>query len=105
VPTRCLVPAGSHPLPVRGVRLLRTADGSVQIYAFLINKPKNEYNAIIWLDRVTSPQYLRLPPGVVINMEGTASMLESLLTGIVLNRERTRPHAGMNSVPGWQGAD
>jgi hypothetical protein len=32
--------------------------GSVSVYAFLINKPRNEYNAIIWLDRVTSPQYL-----------------------------------------------
>jgi hypothetical protein len=24
------------------------------VYAFLINKPKNEYNARVWLDRVTT---------------------------------------------------
>jgi len=34
--------------------LVRTADGSLLAYAFLINKPKNEYNAMIWLDRVTA---------------------------------------------------
>jgi len=34
--------------------LVRTRDGSVLAYAFLINKPKNEYNAMIWLDRVTT---------------------------------------------------
>ena len=34
--------------------LVRTRDGSVLVYAFLINKPKNEYNAMIWLDRVTT---------------------------------------------------
>jgi D-alanyl-D-alanine carboxypeptidase/D-alanyl-D-alanine-endopeptidase (penicillin-binding protein 4) len=34
--------------------VLRTTDGSVLAYAFLINKPKNEYNAVIWLDRVTT---------------------------------------------------
>ena len=34
--------------------LIRTTDGSVLVYAFLINKPKNEYNAMVWLDRVTT---------------------------------------------------
>jgi serine-type D-Ala-D-Ala carboxypeptidase/endopeptidase (penicillin-binding protein 4) len=34
--------------------VLRTADGSVLAYAFLINNPKNEYNAVVWLDRVTT---------------------------------------------------
>ena len=34
--------------------LVRTADGSLLVYAFLINKPKNEYNAVVWLDRVTT---------------------------------------------------
>jgi len=34
--------------------MVRTADGSLLAYAFLINKPKNEYNAMIWLDRVTA---------------------------------------------------
>jgi serine-type D-Ala-D-Ala carboxypeptidase/endopeptidase (penicillin-binding protein 4) len=34
--------------------LIRSADGSLLAYAFLINKPKNEYNAMIWLDRVTA---------------------------------------------------
>jgi serine-type D-Ala-D-Ala carboxypeptidase/endopeptidase (penicillin-binding protein 4) len=34
--------------------LVRTTDGSVLVYAFLINKPKNEYNARVWLDRVTA---------------------------------------------------
>ena len=34
--------------------LVRTADGSLLAYAFLINKPKNEYAAMIWLDRVTT---------------------------------------------------
>jgi len=34
--------------------VLRAADGSVLAYAFLINKPKNEYNAVVWLDRVTT---------------------------------------------------
>jgi serine-type D-Ala-D-Ala carboxypeptidase/endopeptidase (penicillin-binding protein 4) len=36
------------------VGLVRTADGSLLGYAFLINKPKNEYNARVWLDRVTT---------------------------------------------------
>jgi D-alanyl-D-alanine carboxypeptidase/D-alanyl-D-alanine-endopeptidase (penicillin-binding protein 4) len=36
------------------VGVLRTKDGSVLAYAFLINKPKNEYNAMVWLDRVTA---------------------------------------------------
>jgi D-alanyl-D-alanine carboxypeptidase/D-alanyl-D-alanine-endopeptidase (penicillin-binding protein 4) len=34
--------------------LIRTTDGSLLVYAFLINKPKNEYNARVWLDRVTT---------------------------------------------------
>ena len=34
--------------------VLRTTDGSLLAYAFLINKPKNEFNAVVWLDRVTS---------------------------------------------------
>jgi D-alanyl-D-alanine carboxypeptidase/D-alanyl-D-alanine-endopeptidase (penicillin-binding protein 4) len=34
--------------------LMRTADGSLLVYAFLINKPKNEFNAVVWLDRVTT---------------------------------------------------
>ncbi len=34
--------------------LVRTTDGSLLVYAFLINKPKNEYNAMVWLDRVTT---------------------------------------------------
>jgi serine-type D-Ala-D-Ala carboxypeptidase/endopeptidase (penicillin-binding protein 4) len=33
---------------------VRTTDGSLLVYAFLINKPKNEYNAMVWLDRVTT---------------------------------------------------
>jgi D-alanyl-D-alanine carboxypeptidase/D-alanyl-D-alanine-endopeptidase (penicillin-binding protein 4) len=34
--------------------VLRATDGSVLAYAFLINKPKNEYNSMVWLDRVTT---------------------------------------------------
>jgi serine-type D-Ala-D-Ala carboxypeptidase/endopeptidase (penicillin-binding protein 4) len=34
--------------------LVRTTDGSLLAYAFLINNPKNEYNARVWLDRVTT---------------------------------------------------
>jgi serine-type D-Ala-D-Ala carboxypeptidase/endopeptidase (penicillin-binding protein 4) len=34
--------------------LIRTTDGSLVAYAFLINNPKNEYNARVWLDRVTT---------------------------------------------------
>ena len=34
--------------------LVRTRDGSVLVYAFLINRPKNAYNARVWLDRVTA---------------------------------------------------
>jgi serine-type D-Ala-D-Ala carboxypeptidase/endopeptidase (penicillin-binding protein 4) len=33
--------------------VIRTKDGSLLAYAFLI-RPKNEYNAMIWLDRVTT---------------------------------------------------
>jgi D-alanyl-D-alanine carboxypeptidase/D-alanyl-D-alanine-endopeptidase (penicillin-binding protein 4) len=33
---------------------VRTTDGALLVYAFLINKPKNEYNARVWLDRVTA---------------------------------------------------
>jgi serine-type D-Ala-D-Ala carboxypeptidase/endopeptidase (penicillin-binding protein 4) len=36
------------------VGLVRTTDGSLLAYAFLINNPKNEYNARVWLDRVTT---------------------------------------------------
>jgi D-alanyl-D-alanine carboxypeptidase/D-alanyl-D-alanine-endopeptidase (penicillin-binding protein 4) len=34
--------------------MVRTADGSVLVFAFLINNPKNEYAATVWLDRVTT---------------------------------------------------
>jgi D-alanyl-D-alanine carboxypeptidase/D-alanyl-D-alanine-endopeptidase (penicillin-binding protein 4) len=34
--------------------VLRTTDGSLLVYAFLINNPKNEFNAVVWLDRVTT---------------------------------------------------
>jgi serine-type D-Ala-D-Ala carboxypeptidase/endopeptidase (penicillin-binding protein 4) len=34
--------------------LIRTRDGSVLVYAFLINRPKNAYNARVWLERVTA---------------------------------------------------
>jgi D-alanyl-D-alanine carboxypeptidase/D-alanyl-D-alanine-endopeptidase (penicillin-binding protein 4) len=34
--------------------LIRTRDGSVLVYAFLINRPKNAYNARVWMDRVTA---------------------------------------------------
>lgn len=34
--------------------LVRAKDGSLLVYAFLINKPKNSYNAVVWLDRVTA---------------------------------------------------
>jgi D-alanyl-D-alanine carboxypeptidase/D-alanyl-D-alanine-endopeptidase (penicillin-binding protein 4) len=34
--------------------MVRTRDGSVLVYAFLINNPKNAYNARVWLDRVTA---------------------------------------------------
>jgi serine-type D-Ala-D-Ala carboxypeptidase/endopeptidase (penicillin-binding protein 4) len=34
--------------------VIRTNDGSLLAYAFLINKPKNEFNAMVWLDRVTT---------------------------------------------------
>ena len=33
---------------------VRTTDGSLLAFAFLINKPKNEYAAMVWLDRVTT---------------------------------------------------
>jgi serine-type D-Ala-D-Ala carboxypeptidase/endopeptidase (penicillin-binding protein 4) len=36
------------------VGLIRTSDGSLLAYAFLINNPQNEYNARVWLDRVTT---------------------------------------------------
>jgi len=36
------------------VGFVRANDGSLLGYAFLINKPKNEYNAMVWLDRVTA---------------------------------------------------
>jgi serine-type D-Ala-D-Ala carboxypeptidase/endopeptidase (penicillin-binding protein 4) len=34
--------------------MVRTADGSVLAFAFLINNPKNDYAAVVWLDRVTT---------------------------------------------------
>jgi serine-type D-Ala-D-Ala carboxypeptidase/endopeptidase (penicillin-binding protein 4) len=34
--------------------VLRTTDGSLLAYAFLINNPKNEFNTMVWLDRVTT---------------------------------------------------
>jgi serine-type D-Ala-D-Ala carboxypeptidase/endopeptidase (penicillin-binding protein 4) len=33
---------------------VRTSDGSLLAFAFLINKPKNEYAAMVWLDGVTA---------------------------------------------------
>ncbi len=33
---------------------VRTRDGSLLVYAFLINNPKSDYAARVWLDRVTS---------------------------------------------------
>jgi D-alanyl-D-alanine carboxypeptidase/D-alanyl-D-alanine-endopeptidase (penicillin-binding protein 4) len=34
--------------------VMRTRDGSLLAYAFLINSPKNVFNARVWLDRVTA---------------------------------------------------
>lgn len=34
--------------------LIRTRDGSLLAYAFLVNNPKNGYNATVWLQRVTT---------------------------------------------------
>jgi D-alanyl-D-alanine carboxypeptidase/D-alanyl-D-alanine-endopeptidase (penicillin-binding protein 4) len=34
--------------------VVRTTDGSLLAFAFLINNPKNEYAAMVWLDRVTT---------------------------------------------------
>jgi len=34
--------------------LIRTRDGSVLVFAFLINRPKNAFNARVWLDRATA---------------------------------------------------
>jgi len=34
--------------------LVRTRDGSVLVFAFLINNPKNDYAAKVWLDRVSA---------------------------------------------------
>jgi serine-type D-Ala-D-Ala carboxypeptidase/endopeptidase (penicillin-binding protein 4) len=34
--------------------VVRTTDGSLLAFAFLINNPKNEYAAMVWLDRVTA---------------------------------------------------
>ena len=33
---------------------VRAPDGSMLAYAFLVNNPKNEYESIVWLDRVTA---------------------------------------------------
>jgi serine-type D-Ala-D-Ala carboxypeptidase/endopeptidase (penicillin-binding protein 4) len=34
--------------------VLRTSDGSLLAFAFLINNPKNQFNATVWLDHVTT---------------------------------------------------
>ena len=34
--------------------VLRTSDGSLLAFAFLINNPKNQFSANVWLDRVTT---------------------------------------------------
>lgn len=34
--------------------MVRTRDGSVLVFAFVVNNPKNAYNARVWLDRVTA---------------------------------------------------
>ncbi|MCW2811977.1 MAG: peptidase family protein [Friedmanniella sp.] len=34
--------------------LLRSRDGSVLVFAFVINEPRNDYAATVWLDRVTT---------------------------------------------------
>jgi D-alanyl-D-alanine carboxypeptidase/D-alanyl-D-alanine-endopeptidase (penicillin-binding protein 4) len=34
--------------------VIRAPDGSMLAYAFLVNEPKNEWNSIVWLDRVTA---------------------------------------------------
>ena len=34
--------------------LVRTRDGSVLVYAFLVNNPKNDYQAKVWLDHVSA---------------------------------------------------
>jgi D-alanyl-D-alanine carboxypeptidase/D-alanyl-D-alanine-endopeptidase (penicillin-binding protein 4) len=34
--------------------MMRTRDGSLLAFAFLVNSPKNAYNARVWLDRVTA---------------------------------------------------
>ena len=33
---------------------ITTRDGTVLTYAFLVNNPKNDYNATVWLQRVTA---------------------------------------------------
>jgi serine-type D-Ala-D-Ala carboxypeptidase/endopeptidase (penicillin-binding protein 4) len=33
---------------------VRAPDGSMLVYAFLVNNPKNEYEAIVWLDKVSA---------------------------------------------------
>ncbi len=33
---------------------VRTKDGSLMVYAFLINNPKNDFNAKVWLDRASA---------------------------------------------------
>jgi serine-type D-Ala-D-Ala carboxypeptidase/endopeptidase (penicillin-binding protein 4) len=33
---------------------VRSADGSLLTYAFLVNNAKNEYEAVVWLDRVSA---------------------------------------------------
>ena len=34
--------------------MMRTRDGSVLVFAFLVNNPKNAFNARVWLDRVAA---------------------------------------------------
>ncbi len=34
--------------------VVRAPDGSMLAYAFIVNNPKNEWNSIVWLDRVTA---------------------------------------------------
>ena len=33
---------------------ITTRDGALLAYAFLVNDPKNDYNATVWLQRVTA---------------------------------------------------
>jgi serine-type D-Ala-D-Ala carboxypeptidase/endopeptidase (penicillin-binding protein 4) len=33
---------------------VRTSDGSLLTYAFLVSNAKNDFNAVVWLDRITT---------------------------------------------------